>query len=45
MESRKLQCQVQRGGDGGGADVAEGAVEVVVVVVTDVRPVVSATAA
>ena len=44
-ESRVLQCQVQREGSGGGADVVEGAVELVVVVLTDVRPVVIAAAA
>ncbi len=40
-ESRKLQCQIQRGGGGGGAGVVGGAVEAVVVVLTGVRPVVS----
>ena len=35
----------QRGGSGGGADVVEGAVEVVVVVVTGVRPVMTETCA
>ena len=44
-ESRKLQCQIQMGGGGGGAGVVEGAVEVVVVALTGVRPVVTAGAA
>ncbi len=44
-KSKEFQCQAQRGGSGGGADVAEGAVEVVVVALTGVRPVVTAAAA
>ena len=44
-ESKEFQCQAQSGGSGGGGDVAEGAVEVVAVVLTDVMPVLTAATA